>query len=163
MCHTTQVARSMGVPLVPRRARVFDEINDIVGCDLVLAMDSFDATEVRQQQHHSVMIIPTLGTSRQSQVLSYEAMPNWLDPTWLRCNVPDWLHEQVLREVAVMDAINRGGSYSMRIRMLAPFADARKCEYLASSCQNGSEGCCLCGASTSKQACLCKYHKASAS
>jgi hypothetical protein len=36
----------MGVPLVPRRARVFDEINDIVGCDLVLVMDSFDATEV---------------------------------------------------------------------------------------------------------------------
>jgi hypothetical protein len=46
MCHTPQVARSMGVPLVPRRARVFDEINDIVGCDLVLVMDSFDATEV---------------------------------------------------------------------------------------------------------------------
>lgn len=39
-----------------------------------------------------------------------------------------WLCVQVLREVAVMDAINRGGSYSMRIRMLAPFADARKCE-----------------------------------
>lgn len=50
MYSTSQVARSMGVPLVPRRARVFDEINDIVGCDLVLVMDSFDATEVRQRQ-----------------------------------------------------------------------------------------------------------------
>lgn len=42
-----QVAHSMGVQLAPRRARVFDEVNDIVGCDLVLVMDSFDATEVR--------------------------------------------------------------------------------------------------------------------
>jgi hypothetical protein len=33
-----------------------------------------------------------------------------------------------------MDAINRGGSYSMRIRMLAPFADARKCEAMTSAC-----------------------------
>lgn len=84
VCHTTQVARSMGVPLVPRRARVFDEINDIVGCDLVLAMDSFDATEVRRQ-HHSVMIILTLVASRYCQVLCYKAMPDRLDPTWLRC------------------------------------------------------------------------------
>ncbi len=36
----------MGLQLAPRRARVFDEINDIVSCDLVLVMDSFDAVEV---------------------------------------------------------------------------------------------------------------------
>ena len=53
-----------------------------------------------------------------------------------------------------MDAINRGGSYSMRIRMLAPFADARKCEYLSSSCQIGSKACTLCGASMLEPVCL---------
>ncbi len=33
--------------LPPRQPRVFDEVNDIVSCDLVLVMDSFDAVEVR--------------------------------------------------------------------------------------------------------------------
>jgi hypothetical protein len=84
MCHTPQVARSMGVPLVPRRARVFDEINDIVGCDLVLAMDSFDATEVHRP-HHSIMIIS--GTCRQSNC--YVMKPCWIGwiTTWLNCEV----------------------------------------------------------------------------
>lgn len=40
----------MGLQLAPRRARVFDEVNDIIGCDLVLVMDSFDATEVGCEQ-----------------------------------------------------------------------------------------------------------------
>ena len=41
----------MGVQLPPRRARVFDEVVDIVACDLVLVMDSFDAVEVHKTKH----------------------------------------------------------------------------------------------------------------
>lgn len=40
------------------------------------------------------------------------------------------LLSQVLREVAVLDAINRGGSHSMRIRQLGPFSSARRCACL---------------------------------
>jgi hypothetical protein len=44
-----------------------------------------------------------------------------------------------------MDAINRGGSYSMRVRMLAPFADARKCANLAGA-PSFAEGLLFCSA-----------------
>lgn len=70
-------AEHAGLHLLPRQARVFDEVNDIVNYDLVLVMDSFDAVEV-------------------------------------------------LREVAVLDAIHRSGSYSTRVRQLASFVKSRK-------------------------------------
>ena len=38
------------------------------------------------------------------------------------------LCHQVLREVAVLDAMNRGACYSMRIRQLGPFSQARRCD-----------------------------------
>ena len=38
-----------GLQLRPRNVRVFDEVVDIVNCDLVLVLDHFDLTEVRYQ------------------------------------------------------------------------------------------------------------------
>lgn len=37
----------MGVTLLPREGKVFDEVTDIVDCDMVIVMDRFDHEEVR--------------------------------------------------------------------------------------------------------------------
>ena len=42
-------AMEAGLQLRPRNVRVFDEVVDIVNCDLVLVLDHFDLTEVRYQ------------------------------------------------------------------------------------------------------------------
>jgi hypothetical protein len=52
-----QAAEHAGLHLLPRQARVFDEVNDIVNYDLVLVMDSFDAVEVPHPSIHSVWVL----------------------------------------------------------------------------------------------------------
>ena len=42
-----EAAAAAGIALPPRRARVFDEVVDIVAADLVLVLDHFDLTEAR--------------------------------------------------------------------------------------------------------------------
>ena len=41
-----QAAEEMGISLRPREGKVFDEVTDIVDCDMVIVMDRFDHEEV---------------------------------------------------------------------------------------------------------------------
>ena len=58
-----RVAREAGLALPPRRARVFDELVDIVDFDLVLVMDKFDFEEARS-------LIPRSSGSRGLKILA---------------------------------------------------------------------------------------------
>lgn len=42
-----QIAEKMGLKLGKYQPKVFNEINDIVNCDMVFVMDRFDFDEVR--------------------------------------------------------------------------------------------------------------------
>eukprot|EP00803_Ostreobium_quekettii_P003329 evm.model.scf_547EXC.6 EVM.evm.TU.scf_547EXC.6 scf_547EXC:65618-75162(-) len=70
-----KIAEEMGIELLPHEGKVFNEVTDIVECDLVIVMDRFD-------------------------------------------------HEEVYREVAVLDTINPGGYYCSRIKLLSEFTTA---------------------------------------
>ncbi|GMH45637.1 hypothetical protein BSKO_13594 [Bryopsis sp. KO-2023] len=69
------VAKRLGIEIGQFKPKVFDEIVDVVDCDLVLTMDRFD-------------------------------------------------YEEVYREVSVLDAINPGGFYCSRMKLLGDFSIA---------------------------------------
>ncbi|GAB4817705.1 hypothetical protein N2152v2_004751 [Parachlorella kessleri] len=87
------IAREMALPLQPRTAREFDELEDMVQYDLVLAMDTFDLQDVLREVAVMERINPQgLYSTRVARLGTFGAASLRVIPGQLADDIPDPLY-----------------------------------------------------------------------